>query len=231
MVGPGDEIAASGKGLSHLRASQAGREQVIDALKDAFVQGRLTKDELDLRVSKALASYAELDALTADIPAGPPGRPEPTGQLEPTAARSPEPPREAHNRESHNRKVIQRGTAAGAGVTMAFTAAMVTLAGAGAVAGLILVPLAGFCMAVLLAGLLTLVSWVLERGSGRQAAPGPPPGAEHRAAGHRAAGRRASAGPAGPYRPIRRGRRHTAEAARHRWRPLARRYAIGYPGR
>ena len=71
MVGPGDEIAASGKGLSHLRASQAGREQVIDALKDAFVQGRLTKDELDLRVSKALASYAELDALTADIPAGP----------------------------------------------------------------------------------------------------------------------------------------------------------------
>jgi len=72
MVGPGDEIAASGKGLSHLRASQAGREQVIDALKDAFVQGRLTKDELDLRVGQALASrtYAELAAATADLPAG-----------------------------------------------------------------------------------------------------------------------------------------------------------------
>ena len=41
-------------------------------LKAAFVQGRLTKDELDARAGRAFVSrtYAELAALTADIPAG-----------------------------------------------------------------------------------------------------------------------------------------------------------------
>jgi hypothetical protein len=51
-------------------ARQVDREQVLDALKAAFVQGRLTKDEFDQRVGQVLAAYAELDALTADIPAG-----------------------------------------------------------------------------------------------------------------------------------------------------------------
>ena len=69
MVEPGDEIAGAG-GHSRLIASQADRGQVLDALKAAFVQGRLTKAEFDHRVGQALASYAELDALTADIPAG-----------------------------------------------------------------------------------------------------------------------------------------------------------------
>jgi len=55
-----------------MRASHADREQVIDMLKTAFVQGRLAKDEFDLRVGQVLASrtYADLGALTADIPAG-----------------------------------------------------------------------------------------------------------------------------------------------------------------
>jgi hypothetical protein len=45
---------------------------VIDTLKVAFVQGRLTKDELVARAGQAFVSrtYAELAALTADIPAG-----------------------------------------------------------------------------------------------------------------------------------------------------------------
>ena len=70
MIGPGDQRAPAGRG--HLRASQTAREQVIDVLKAAFVQGRLAKDEFDLRVGQALASrtYADLAALTADIPAG-----------------------------------------------------------------------------------------------------------------------------------------------------------------
>jgi len=44
---------------------------VIELLKAAFVQGRLTKDELDARVARALASrtHAELAAVTGDIPA------------------------------------------------------------------------------------------------------------------------------------------------------------------
>jgi hypothetical protein len=69
-TGPGDEKAAGGRG--HLRASHADRERVIAALKAAFVQGWLTKDEFDSRVGRVLGSrtYAELAALTAGIPAG-----------------------------------------------------------------------------------------------------------------------------------------------------------------
>jgi hypothetical protein len=53
-----------------LRTSQADREQAIDVLKAAFVQGRLTKDEFSLRVGQVFASrtYADLGALTADVP-------------------------------------------------------------------------------------------------------------------------------------------------------------------
>jgi hypothetical protein len=71
MAGPGDEIAAGAGGRGRLRASHADREQVIEVLKAAFVQGRLDRDEFDLRVGRALASRtcANLAALTADIPA------------------------------------------------------------------------------------------------------------------------------------------------------------------
>jgi Domain of unknown function (DUF1707) len=45
---------------------------VIDMLKATFVQGRLARDEFGLRVGRALASqtYADLAAVTADMPAG-----------------------------------------------------------------------------------------------------------------------------------------------------------------
>jgi DNA-binding beta-propeller fold protein YncE len=77
MTGPGDEKAAAGSGRGNLWASHADREQVIAALKAAFIQGRLTRDEFDLRVGRVLGSrtYAELDALTADLPAGLTGPP------------------------------------------------------------------------------------------------------------------------------------------------------------
>jgi len=69
MTGPQDPAA----GGDRLRAGHADREQVIEALKNAFVHGRLTKDELDTRAGQALAArtYAELAALTADIPPAP----------------------------------------------------------------------------------------------------------------------------------------------------------------
>jgi hypothetical protein len=72
MAEPGDEIAAGAGGAGDLRASHAERDQVVGLLKAAFVQGRLTKDEFDLRVGRALTSRTrvELAALTADIPAG-----------------------------------------------------------------------------------------------------------------------------------------------------------------
>lgn len=73
MTGQGDDIAAYAGRRGRLRASHADREQVIEGLKAAFVQGRLTKDEFDLRVGQTLASrtYAELAAVTTEIPAGP----------------------------------------------------------------------------------------------------------------------------------------------------------------
>ena len=75
MAKPGDDMAAATAGRGRLRASHADREHVLDVLKAAFVQGRLAKDEFDMRVAQTLASrtYAELTALTADIPAGPIG--------------------------------------------------------------------------------------------------------------------------------------------------------------
>jgi Domain of unknown function (DUF1707) len=72
IAGPGDEKTAAAAARGRVRASRADREQAIDALKVAFVQGRLTKDELDARLGQIFAArrYAELAAVTADIPAG-----------------------------------------------------------------------------------------------------------------------------------------------------------------
>jgi Domain of unknown function (DUF1707) len=72
MAGPGDKIAAGKAGRGYLRASHADREHVIGTLKAAFVQGMLAKDEFDLRVGQTFAArtYAELAALTTDLPAG-----------------------------------------------------------------------------------------------------------------------------------------------------------------
>ena len=72
MAGPGDEIAAGAGDRGPLRASHTDRERVIGALKAAFVAGMLAKDDFDARVGQTLASrtYADLAALTADLPAG-----------------------------------------------------------------------------------------------------------------------------------------------------------------
>ena len=53
-----------------LRASDADREQVIDALKVAFVQGLLAKDVFAWRVGQALAArtYVELAVMRTGLP-------------------------------------------------------------------------------------------------------------------------------------------------------------------
>jgi Domain of unknown function (DUF1707)/Domain of unknown function (DUF4190) len=67
---PGDGMLPGGYG--NMRASTADRERVIDVLKAAFAEGRLTQDECEERVGQALSArtYAELAPLTADLPAG-----------------------------------------------------------------------------------------------------------------------------------------------------------------
>jgi uncharacterized protein DUF1707 len=78
-------------------ASDADREQVVEILTAAFVQGRLTIDELSLRAGQALASrtYADLAVTIADIPAPPfkaPPPPRPARPLADAAAKTPAPP-------------------------------------------------------------------------------------------------------------------------------------------
>jgi hypothetical protein len=86
---------------------------VIDVLQAAFVQGRLAKDEFDLRVGQVLASrtYADLAVLAADIPAGL------------TGAQPPEPAR-----ESNDKKAVGLGRRIDVLVGLAVTAASIVMA-------------------------------------------------------------------------------------------------------
>ena len=134
-------------------------------LKAAFVQGRLTKDEFDLRVGQVFASrtYADLDALTADIP-------DRVTSAHPSAEHAREPGRVL------SFKTAARVGAVGAGPSMA-SAVVVLMQSSGvpAVAGVLLVGATGLFVAGLLAALLMFLSWV-ARGLQRGAAHGPPSG-------------------------------------------------------
>jgi uncharacterized protein DUF1707 len=160
MARSGDERAAGPGDRNLLRASDADREQVIAVLKAAFVAGRLTKDEFDLRLTLVFASwtYADLAVLTADVPAGL------------ATAQSPEPVR-----ESDTKRLIQRGTAAGAAAGMVIpAAAVISVGGPPALAVIFGLVLSSF-LAVLIPGFLTLLAWAFDRSSGSQPAQGPPP--------------------------------------------------------
>ncbi|MGH3201772.1 MAG: hypothetical protein ACRDP5_06930, partial [Streptosporangiaceae bacterium] len=140
-------------------------------------------------------TYDDLDALTADIPAGL------------TRARPAQPAR----RPDDSKRLIRRASAAAAGtgfvVTETALAALphypVSALGALAAGSVI-----GAFAAGLLAMLLTLIRWVLDRSSGRQTSQGPPPGARDNAAQHPAL-----ADPAGQPRQIGRHPWPGAEAA------------------
>ncbi len=161
-AGRGDETAGE---QGQLRASHADRDQAIDVLKAAFVQGRLTKGEFDLRVGRVFASrtYADLGALTADIP-GWVAAAQPSGE----DARGPG--------RALSFKTAARVGAVGAGPAVA-SAAVVLMQSSGvpAAAGLLLVGLTGVLVTVLLAALLVLLSWAVRR-SQRGPAQGPPSG-------------------------------------------------------
>ena len=187
MAGPGDEIAAAA-GRGCLRASHADREQAIEVLKTAFVQGRLTKDEFDLRVGQALASrtYAELAAVTVDIP------PRLIGD------QSPRPAIRAQARPP-------MGSAAKAGICVVIAAAAMAVAVfvAGGFALMVFVP---FYVAALLAGGAQVLASRHEKRSSGQLPPrrGPSMGGS----------RPAASAVAEQARQINQARRHTAEATR-----------------
>ena len=76
--GGGDETASP----AGLRASHQDRDRVVEVLRVAAGDGRLTAEELDERLEKALTArtYGELAALTTDLPAAGGLAPEVAGQ-------------------------------------------------------------------------------------------------------------------------------------------------------
>ena len=67
---PGGGRWMTGAEYARLRACDADRERTADVLRAAFVEGRLTQDELDERLGRAYTArtYADLAAQTADLP-------------------------------------------------------------------------------------------------------------------------------------------------------------------
>jgi DUF1707 SHOCT-like domain len=224
MAGPGDEMAAGTGGRGRLRASHADREQVIEVLKAAFVQGRLDRDEFELRVGRVLASrtYADLAALTAGIiPA----------RL--IRARPLEPARESVNKKKKAVAALSCATPA----TVGMLVAVPPLPDGSPFAVPVMVLMCVLFGAVSTCWLLLLHAWLDERAS-RRSAQGLPPGS-----GGEASRSLAPADPGSSRRSIAdRDKRpklpRSVTPARHcpaggpptRGHPLGRRYAIGYPG-
>ncbi len=188
-------------GRGHLRAAHADREQVIGTLKAAFVQGRLTKDEFGLRVSQTFASrtYAELAALTADVPAGL------------TTAKPPAPARaQDEQRVLRPGPVIVAATAVYAGV-WAYVLFLSPHGGDNPSTPPLII--GGFFAYLII--LVTSVGQMLalrrEKRPGGQSPPRPAGGA-----GGQASQRLAPADPGRQLPPAGHGRQHTAEAARRR---------------
>ena len=204
-TGPGDELAAAAASRGRLRVSHADREQAIGTLKAAFVQGMLAKDEFDLRVSQAFASrtYAELAAVTADLP------------VKPTAAQPPKPVR-AQGEQPVLRPgpVIMVATALYAGVqAFVFLPHWPANSEGDPPQGLALLFILSTLMYLfaLLIGVVNMVAGWREKRSGGQPPRRPAPGA-----GGRASRRPPSADPGGELPPVDRGHQHTAEAERSR---------------
>jgi hypothetical protein len=179
MTGPADEIAA---GQGRWRASRADREQVVDALKAAFVQGRLTADELDERAGQALAArtYADLAALITDLPADPAPAPQPAPGRQPAPARRPQ--------NTAASRAVKAGAGA-IGVAMIALGAAIAVAGepaAAAVIAVFMVVLAAVATAVvasLIHVALKLESRQRSRSRGQHPS-GPEPGAGGHSAQH-----------------------------------------------
>ena len=184
------DVGPAGRG--RIRASHADREQAIEVLKAAFVQDRLTRDELDARAGRALTARtcAELAAVTADIPAVPSA---------PTAAGSARPLVPARRRPS-----ARAATGSGGCLVLAVAAVWASFildpGGPGADrpwAGLMLLlaqyaVIVGVC--IMWSGVATSVQ---QRRSGRQLPPRPGPGG-HALNGGRRGGTGRGSVPPGP---------------------------------
>jgi len=75
VTGEVSPAGSADEGRPELRASHADRDKVVELLRIAAGDGRLTAEELDERLEAALTArtHRELTVLTADLPAGPEG--------------------------------------------------------------------------------------------------------------------------------------------------------------
>lgn len=123
-----------------MRASHADRDQAIDRLKAAFVQGRLTKDELVTRATQAFSArtYADLAALTADLPADLPAEPAAVPS-QPVPARP--------------RRPVHPGIKVGAGVTALIAAALILVV----LIGVSVVPVVAFTFIAVVFGVAAAI--------------------------------------------------------------------------
>ena len=172
MVGPGDETTRA-EGSIYLRAAHADRERVIEVLKAAFIQGRLDKYELDLRVGQVFASrtYADLNALTADLPVRP-------AAAQPSAAQPPGPAPELDRRparEPDDRKPVKAWACAT--IVLPSTAVGIALLESGTAITMNLISVLMFVCVVTgpVMFLVLLHSWV-ENHTGGKSSPERPPG-------------------------------------------------------
>ncbi|MGH3263768.1 MAG: DUF1707 SHOCT-like domain-containing protein [Trebonia sp.] len=126
------DLPATTPGLD-LRASHADRDQVVELLREAAGDGRLSAEELDDRLERALTAktYTELAALTADLPIAPGVAIVPAGAGAASAA-----PKEMVRIHVHGSAAQRKGgwvvpkemdiKAIGGGVTLDFTEAVIT---------------------------------------------------------------------------------------------------------
>jgi Domain of unknown function (DUF1707) len=186
VAGPGDALEAGGHG--HLRVSDADREQAIGILKGAFVEGRLTKDELVARAGLTFAAqtYAELTVVTADLPAG---LADATAHGRAVQPRAPRP--------------MSMAAKAGIWITIAVGVPVVlSVATGGAQLFLLVTPF--YFMALAFLGAEIVTSRQKQRSDHRQLPPRPAPGL-----GGRESSLPRPAGPDEPLLAVRRGQRHT----------------------
>ena len=214
MTEPQDHRSARSARRGRLRASHADREQVIDTLKDAFVQERLTKDEFDERAGYALAArtHADLAALIADLPAEPPAIRPPR---QPVAARPKRPKKPQNTVVRNGTRLIAAATVPAAGV---WAAALLTPAENPALIMLFWIVSYLWLGTVILTGSVMLESRRQQRTGGQLP---PAPGGRGQVAE-----RAIHADPPGPVRPGDHAQRHAAEASR---RPAPRRSLLPEP--
>ena len=87
-VGPG--YGGAGVARTQMRASTVDRDRAVELVTRAYTEGRLTKDEHDARVERAMTAgtFAELDAVVIDLSGGGPPAPPVLAKTNPLAITS-----------------------------------------------------------------------------------------------------------------------------------------------